>query len=315
MFFEGSEKKVEVVVSSEFQGSLRDLGDSFWAELVSHAKAQVISKVESESLSAYLLSESSLFVWDKRFTLITCGVTQLVKAVDFFLKQFEARHLLSIIFERKNEFMPEEQFTDFQQDIQLLNTHLKGQAFQFGQPDKRHLYLYHMDQPFNPPTTDMTLEVLMYDIQGEAKEVFSKTYQTKERLNQQMPIHQVIEGFQKDDFAFEPNGYSLNAIKEAEYMTYHVTPQDRSSYVSFETNHQTSNYQQIVQNVVRLFNPKFFEVVIFRAGEAEHIAVDSYHSEQVITKELKCGYDVHYFQFHENHTTPMKVEEAKKVEI
>ena len=61
MFFEGSEKKLEVVVKPE-AGSLRQKDESFWKQLVQASRAQILSKISSESCDAYLLSESSLFV-------------------------------------------------------------------------------------------------------------------------------------------------------------------------------------------------------------------------------------------------------------
>ncbi|MCB0357905.1 MAG: hypothetical protein KDD40_12900, partial [Bdellovibrionales bacterium] len=72
MFFEGSEKKLEIELSIS-AGDLREKPFSFWEALVNKAQAKIISKIESSECRAFLLSESSLFVWSNRLTLITCG--------------------------------------------------------------------------------------------------------------------------------------------------------------------------------------------------------------------------------------------------
>ena len=76
LFFEGSEKKAEVVVNSQNLSLLNDISNTFWQELVKCCNAQILSSIENEHCKAFLLSESSLFVWHERFVILTCGVTQ-----------------------------------------------------------------------------------------------------------------------------------------------------------------------------------------------------------------------------------------------
>ncbi|MDE2291761.1 MAG: adenosylmethionine decarboxylase, partial [Elusimicrobia bacterium] len=80
MFFEGAEKKAEIVAAPG-TGSLRALGRPFWEGVIAAARAKILSALSSPACDAYLLSESSLFVWDDRALLITCGRTTLVPAV------------------------------------------------------------------------------------------------------------------------------------------------------------------------------------------------------------------------------------------
>ena len=49
-------------------------------------------------------------------------------------------------------------------------------------------------------------------------------------------IDALVPGATIDPRAFEPCGYSMNAILYNSYATMHVTPEDGSSYVSFESN-------------------------------------------------------------------------------
>ena len=80
-FFEGPEKKLEMVVTPEHR-SLRSLGDEVWRRVVEAAGAQVLSSLCNEECDAYLLSESSLFVYDDWFVMITCGQTTLIDAFE-----------------------------------------------------------------------------------------------------------------------------------------------------------------------------------------------------------------------------------------
>ncbi|KAJ0555975.1 putative adenosylmethionine decarboxylase [Helianthus annuus] len=47
-------------------------------------------------------------------------------------------------------------------------------------------------------------------------------------------INRINPNAQICDFAFDPCGYSMNAIDGDRYSTIHVTPEDGFSYASFE---------------------------------------------------------------------------------
>ncbi|MFT4974264.1 MAG: S-adenosylmethionine decarboxylase, partial [Myxococcota bacterium] len=68
-------------------GDLRTRGRTYWETLVARSGATILSACSSEACEAYLLSESSLFVWSDRLTLITCGQTCLVDAVEALLDE------------------------------------------------------------------------------------------------------------------------------------------------------------------------------------------------------------------------------------
>ena len=72
MFFEGSEKKIQVVVTEAHKG-LRKRPKDFSRELVHNCNATILSELSNNYCDSYLLSESSLFVWDDRILMITCG--------------------------------------------------------------------------------------------------------------------------------------------------------------------------------------------------------------------------------------------------
>merc|ERR1711862_280723 len=70
-----------------------------------------------------------------------------------------------------------------------------------------------------------------------------------------------------DAQAFEPCGYSMNAILFRSYSTIHITPESGSSYASFETNQKVTSYKALINNVIRTFRPKRF-VMTLMADEA-----------------------------------------------
>ena len=106
MFFEGSEKKAEVIVDLG-EKSLRSIDESFWSQLVSKCEATILSKISNESCDAYLLSESSLFVFDDRFTILTCGQTVLINSILFFIEGHDRDCISQIIFQVASKMLHE----------------------------------------------------------------------------------------------------------------------------------------------------------------------------------------------------------------
>lgn len=46
-------------------------------------------------------------------------------------------------------------------------------------------------------------------------------------------------------------------------MTIHITPQQKFSYVSFETNVPQSSYKELIAKVLKTFQPEKFVLTIF----------------------------------------------------
>ncbi|CEP63804.1 adenosylmethionine decarboxylase SPE2 LALA0_S09e02872g [Lachancea lanzarotensis] len=79
--FEGPEKLLEIwfykTASSvpDKNKTLRSLDFNTWVNLLKLVKCQVLSIKQTDKMNAFLLSESSLFVFDHKLTLKTCGTT------------------------------------------------------------------------------------------------------------------------------------------------------------------------------------------------------------------------------------------------
>ena len=227
--FESSEKKIELVFS-EKSPSLLELPEQFWRKMVRSCGATVILSAKLPKVHSYILSESSLFVWPRRLLLITCGQTRLSKALLKMLKHFRKEHLEVCFFQRKNEFFPQIQKSCFQKDLQKIKNQIEGRAYRFGSLREHHFFLFHSETDFKPDKRDRTLEVLIY-----GSEVLKDSSPSSIQ-----PIKQLLErafvGFEIQDYHFKPYGWSLNAVRGAEYYTVHLSPEESSFYISFETN-------------------------------------------------------------------------------
>ncbi len=232
MFFEGAEKKFELI-TREDTASLRS-SFALWEEVVGRADAQIVSTLRNEFCDAYLLSESSLFVFDHRAVMITCGQTRLVAAALFLFEKIGLDSVDAFVYERKNEQQPDAQKTDFQEDAAALDAVMPGGRLFFGNRDGRNISLYHLKKAYTPSSGDTTLELLMHRLPSDKKHIFSrKNGWAASELGKRTGIAEILPGFVIDSFLFDPMGYSLNAVNGSSYFTVHVTPQGPGSYASF----------------------------------------------------------------------------------
>ncbi|MBW3139804.1 adenosylmethionine decarboxylase [Ferrimonas balearica] len=295
MFFEGSEKKVEAVLKTG-NNSLRALGKPFWETMVAQANATILSSVHNDDCDAYLLSESSLFVWDDRFLMLTCGTTTLVQAVTEFLKHFSQNELAMLTYQRKNEYQSHLQKSSFDEDLAALSQLLPGCAWRLGHLDGHHNYIFHSDAPYQPDANDATAELLMYHIQGPAAEYLRRNDQTVEGVRELFDWQGMLPDFQFDDFLFEPFGYSMNGIRGDRYVTVHVTPQEDSSYVSFESNLDQAELLPVLNQLLRRLNPQSYDLISFNLdAELDHDA-RAQRVDQAL-QDLAVGYRMRFAHY------------------
>ncbi|OAV88482.1 adenosylmethionine decarboxylase [Puccinia triticina 1-1 BBBD Race 1] len=65
---------------------LRTVTHDLWRGMLDEVKCKVLSVIESDEVDAFLLSESSMFVWPHKIILKTCGTTGLLLGLDTLLK-------------------------------------------------------------------------------------------------------------------------------------------------------------------------------------------------------------------------------------
>ena len=298
MFFEGSEKKVEIIFNKQCQ-PLR-VKREFWKQVVAEAQADILSTINGPMCDAYLLSESSLFVYDHAVIMITCGQTSLIHAVMTILDMVSPENVEFLAYERKNELYPDLQSSSFEDDANILKEVLPGKILTFGEEGGNQLKLFHLLRNFNPVLKDVTLELLMHDLDERILGYFQKANNTIENIRDYTGLKGLIPGFQSDDYLFDPCGYSMNAVKKHAYYTIHVTPEANHSFASFETNyHFKNNLNDVIKKVLNVFQPAHFMVVLFEPREK----LQSYKLDLGIPAsvesvvDLDCGYRFQFYDF------------------
>lgn len=301
-FFEGAEKLLEIWFGSEAtseketfisSGSdeeednnsliavsksgpdLRNIPRSALESVLKLVKCEILSHKRNDSLDAYVLSESSMFISHDRFLIKTCGSTALLRCLEpiiFLAKEVAGfDEVLDVFYSRKNFMRPELQETphrDFTLETEVLDSYFEeGAAYCMGRMNRDHWFLYTLapDIPAKGITaTDKTLEVLMQDLDAAKMAIFTKaTCSSAKEATEKAGIDKLIPEAVIDDFLFSPCGYSMNGlIRGGYYMTIHITPENGFSYVSFETNYPHANYGDLIAKVVKTFLPGNFLVTL-----------------------------------------------------
>lgn len=179
--FEGPEKLLEVwfsesastIPASARPGGLKAVSADTWKEMLDLVNCKVLSVVESEQLDAYLLSESSMFVFPHKLVLKTCGTTTLLLGLPRMLEiaALEAGfpHVkpdlkagiaaaatpYRVFYSRKNFLYPDQQrgpHRSWRDEVKYLDGRfLGGSAYMIGKMNGEHWYLY-----ITGPSTQLT---------------------------------------------------------------------------------------------------------------------------------------------------------------
>ena len=118
------------------------------------AECLIVSSRTAPSFDAYVLSESSLFVYANKFVLKTCGTTKLLNAIPVFLNEAAKLGMAPrrVKYTRSTFDRPEEQPLEgcFKRETEFLETHFGrlgpdgGNAFVLGSATKGvqwHVYV------------------------------------------------------------------------------------------------------------------------------------------------------------------------------
>lgn len=298
MFFEGSEKKAEILIDANKLSLLDDINDDFWSALVNCSKAKILSSISNDYCKAFLLSESSLFIWQDRLLILTCGETQLVNAVEYFIQNLGSGVIKHLTYQRKNEYFANAQPSCFGDDIKLIHHYLPGKAFRFGEMDSHHNYVFHVENHYIANADDVTYEFLAYQISEQASQHLTQPDLTKQQIREFLRLDSLLPNFIIDDFVFSPYGYSLNAIHHQDYLTIHVTPQMDSSYISLESN---IDILALAPTLIDILAPKSFDLMTVNTQNFEdklsQYIPPQYVSKSRVRKQLDNGYLVNFSNF------------------
>lgn len=192
--FEGPEKLLEVwfcasekaLPASASPLGLKAVAQDAWKEMLDLVNCKVLSVVESRNVDAYLLSESSMFVFPHKLVLKTCGTTTLLCGLPRMLEiaalEVGFPHVTAdlpqgvaaaatpyrVFYSRKNYLYPHQQrgpHRSWRDEVHYLDkTFLGGSAYMIGKMNGEHWYLY-----ITGPGTQLTPPATPEDERPETK--------------------------------------------------------------------------------------------------------------------------------------------------
>jgi len=303
--FEGPEKKLEIILSTAVP-NLRSNADGRWERVVRASRSEIISAAATPVMDAYLLSESSLFVWDNRILMITCGQTSLIDAIPEILRVVAKKDVAFLFYERKNLMYPHSQLSDFEEETARISAFFPGKSYRLGPANHDHVHIFYSSHASITADDDATLELLMHDLHPDAIAAYTAgSGKTAEDIVKIKGLDALYPGMTIDSFLFKPFGYSLNAISGDAYFTIHVTPQPNGSYASFETNQVNSDYLALANRVLNIFQPAKFTFVLTSSVTDQRISlttplsdnINGFRPTEKSLYELDCGYQVRFSNF------------------
>ncbi|KAI1640597.1 S-adenosylmethionine decarboxylase [Biscogniauxia mediterranea] len=183
--FEGPEKLLEVwfAPSPESlppgvkENGLKAVSSETWVGMLDMVNCQILSVLRAEHMDAYLLSESSMFVFPHKLILKTCGTTTLLLGLHRLLR-IAAEHAgfpfhnakslddvraaaspHRVFYSRKNFLFPDKQrgpHRSWKQEVKYLDDMFEGgSAYMVGKMNGDHWYLYitSPEKSLTPPRT------------------------------------------------------------------------------------------------------------------------------------------------------------------
>ncbi|RYP61083.1 hypothetical protein DL771_010259 [Monosporascus sp. 5C6A] len=183
--FEGPEKLLEVwfapspdaLPAGAKPNGLKAVASDTWVGMLDMVNCKILSVLDSEHMDAYLLSESSMFVFPHKLILKTCGTTTLLLGLHRLLR-IAAQHAgfpfhnatslddihaaatpWRVFYSRKNFLFPDKQqgpHRSWKQEVRYLDDMFEGgSAYMVGRMNGDHWYLYITSPqvPLTPPRT------------------------------------------------------------------------------------------------------------------------------------------------------------------
>ncbi|KAH3680625.1 hypothetical protein WICPIJ_008196 [Wickerhamomyces pijperi] len=283
--FEGPEKLLEIWFYPNLEDvpagskTLRSISFDLWSQILDLVNCKILSIKSSKYMHAFLLSESSLFVYDHKLVLKTCGTTTTLYSLNaiFQLVKKElnwefvlggAQQPYKVFYSRRAFMFPDKQKSihkNWSSEVEYLNEFFtNGSQYLIGRIDNSQWHLYITDSNKEEPVVDYdeTFEVLMTGIPADKARDFVTSRKPGFEIdgNQDLGhflgistsnntgLNNIYEGDIQDTiihdaFSFTPCGYSSNTILDDKYYyTLHVTPEKGWSYASFESNVNTKRF-------------------------------------------------------------------------
>ena len=302
--FEGPEKKLEIILYSH-QKKLGSNSNGRWHRVVKASKARIISNASTEYLDAYLLSESSLFIWPDRIVMITCGNTTLTNALPDIISIVGKSNVAHVFYQRQKCINPKKQSTNFREDVTCLEEYFPGKSCRVGHDTQHPIDVFYSTHSRVPAHRNTTLQIAMRDLDADA---MNKICSTRHGSIVQSKIFSELDsiypGTITDSHQFSPSGYSMNGISGTNYFTVHVTPHPDASYASFETNFTEKDYCTVIEKLISIFKPEDFSLALMTSMNEQCVSLHSsigtvpgYIPAPKIFNVFDCGYSLTFLSY------------------
>ncbi|RWW24617.1 hypothetical protein GW17_00011087 [Ensete ventricosum] len=307
--FEGFEKRLELHFSGNDPLGLRRLRCDALAQVLDAVQCTVVSAVGNRYFDAYILSESSLFVYPQKMVLKTCGTTQLLRSVPCLLRHTAdlGLRLRACRFSRGSFIFPRAQpfpHTSFAEEALYLEERLppslcfrRACVLPSASSHSWHVYAAADDDEHvaaASPST-FTVEVCMTELDRSLARGFFRRKgdeRSGDAAGADMTDLTGIGGISPRallcGFAFDPCGYSMNGLDRDRYSTIHVTPEDGHSYASFECTGGGVEVIEWVRRAIGVFRPGEVSVSFRMADGGDEKQVWSATSAALEPLGLNC---------------------------
>jgi len=298
--FEGPEKKLDVFFSlppSAASSAARGLlaaPRAAWTDVCSAAHCTILHRQSNDHFDAYLLSESSLFVYPHKVVMKTCGSTTLILVLPTLLAIADSlglalEHVHYSHYEYKFPHLQPYPHTSYDEEratlAQLLGdrvaaVHARVLGSEGSASGACWYALCTEARPAEPvggtaleepatgaldgPGNDAVIELAMEGLSPAACAIFGGSYHghggargkaLAQSMSELSGIAALVKGAEVDDWAFEPCGYSMNAQDGPHYYTVHITPEAAFSYASFETTDPAFTSPSKIAAIIAAFSP------------------------------------------------------------
>ncbi|CAL8465714.1 g5250 [Coccomyxa elongata] len=286
--FEGSEKRLVAGFSfgaaSPVEG-LRALSRGQLDALLCQAACCIVSCRSNEDFDAYVLSESSLFVYPERLVLKTCGTTALLAAVPMLLELAASLDMRPLRFKysRASFLFPMNQpapYQAFEDEVAFLETYVGslgggGNAYVLGDALhglRWHVYVaaeHRLPNARQNAAADHSIEVCMTSLCPAKAAQFARScgFISARHTTIDTGIADLLPAADIDEYVFEPCGYSMNGLQGGAFSTIHVTPEAACSYASVElTGCAHEDVAAFVAKSAEIFRPGKMTVAVTAAA-------------------------------------------------
>ncbi|RLV95223.1 S-adenosylmethionine decarboxylase proenzyme [Spathaspora sp. JA1] len=196
--FEGPEKLLEIwfwptegqLPENIPRDGIRSIPLESWVKLLDLVNCKILSMKSSKFMDAYLLSESSLFVFPHKLILKTCGTTTTLACLQELFEtvreklnlSLTSKEIYKIFYSRRSFMFPDKQISvhkDWKTEVSLLNNHFShGKSYivgDFNSDDHWYIYVggYEVDSNHGHiDSHDQTFEILMTELNQECAHTF-----------------------------------------------------------------------------------------------------------------------------------------------